>query len=44
MNEPSTPHKDADHSRDVIIAVTIVSLTCILSCAAVLITLILRTS
>jgi hypothetical protein len=44
MNEPSAPHQDPNHSRDVIIAVTLVSLTCILSCAAVLITLILRTS
>jgi hypothetical protein len=36
------PQKDPDHGRAVIIATTIVALTCILSCAAVLITLILR--
>ncbi len=44
MNENSTSHKDHDHTREAILAATIVTLTCILSCAAVVITLILRTS
>jgi hypothetical protein len=45
MNENPTPlasQKDPDHGRAVIIATTIVALTCILSCAAVLIVLIMR--
>ncbi len=45
MNEipnPPAPQQGRDHSRSVIIATTIVALTCILSCAAVLIVLILR--
>jgi hypothetical protein len=42
MNEPITPHQARDHTRDIIIASTIVMLTCILSCAAVLIILIMR--
>jgi hypothetical protein len=47
MNETpliSTPQKDPDHGRAVIIATTIVALTCIISCAAVLIVLIVRTA
>lgn len=44
MNEPATSQKDRDHGREIIIASTIVILTCILSCAAVLIILILRAS
>lgn len=36
-------HSHEDHGRAVILASTIVILTCILSCTAVLITLILRT-
>jgi hypothetical protein len=44
MNEPITPQKERDHSRDIIIASTIVVMTCILSCAAVLIILIMRSS
>jgi hypothetical protein len=42
MNETSTPQTGIDHGRAVIIATTIVLLTCILSCAAVLIVLIMR--
>ena len=45
MNETPVspaPNKDPDHGRAVIIATTIVALTCILSCAAVLIVLIMR--
>jgi hypothetical protein len=42
MSEPLTPHEDRDHTRAVIIASTIVALTCILSCAVVVIILILR--
>jgi len=34
--------KNGDHGKAVIVATTIVSMTCILSCAAVLIVLILR--
>jgi hypothetical protein len=44
MTETITPQTDKDHGRAVIIAATIVLLTCILSCAAVLIVLILRTA
>jgi hypothetical protein len=44
MNEPITPSNEKDHTRSIIIASTIVILTCILSCAAVLIILIMRTS
>ena len=48
MNEAPilpAPHKDPnDHTIAVIIATLIVSLTCIISCAAVLIVLILRTA
>lgn len=44
MNEPITPSHEKDHTRSIIIASTIVILTCILSCAAVLIILIMRTS
>lgn len=44
MNEPITPQKDQNQTRAIILASTIVILTCILSCAAVLVTLILRTS
>jgi len=45
MNEtplPPVAQKDPDHSRAVIIATTIVALTCILACATVLIVLIMR--
>jgi len=42
MNETTTPQTGKDHSRAVIIATTIVLMTCILSCAAVLIILIMR--
>jgi hypothetical protein len=38
----SSPRNEPDHGRAVIIATTIVALTCILSCAAVLIVLIMR--
>jgi hypothetical protein len=47
MNEttnPPTPQPGRDHARAVIIATTIVALTCVLSCAAVLIVLIMRTA
>jgi hypothetical protein len=44
MNEPLPTPQEHDHGRAVIIASTIVILTCILSCAAVLIVLIMRTS
>ena len=43
MSESNNPREDRDHGRAVILASTIVILTCILSCTAVLITLILRT-
>jgi len=44
MNETITPPNGKDHGKAVIIATTIVLLTCIVSCAAVLITLIYRMS
>jgi hypothetical protein len=44
MNEPIAPQKERNHSRDIIIASTLVVMTCILSCAAVLIILIMRAS
>ena len=47
MNEtsiPPAPQQGRDHARAVIIATTIVTLTCILSCATVLVVLILRTA
>lgn len=44
MNEPAPVKNEPDHTRAVIIASTIVALTCILSCAAVLIILIMRVS
>ena len=48
MNEtalPPAPRKDPnDHTMAVIIATVIISLTCIISCAAVLVVLILRTA
>jgi len=44
MNEPAPVRSEPDHTRAVIIASTIVILTCILSCATVLIILILRMS
>ncbi len=44
MNETITPQKGNDHSKAVIIATTLVLMTCILSCAAVLIILIMRTA
>lgn len=44
MREPIIPHEEQDHTRAIIIASTIVILTCILSCATVLIILILRIS
>lgn len=44
MNESVTPKKEHDNSKAVILASTIVILTCILSCATVLIILIMRTS
>jgi hypothetical protein len=48
MNETPVlpaPHKDPnDHTIAVIIATLIISLTCISSCAAVLIVLIMRTA
>jgi hypothetical protein len=47
MNEspaPPAPQPGRDHARAVIVASTIVALTCILSCAAVLIVLIMRTA
>ena len=47
MNEtPVSPtlQSGRDHARGVIIATTLVALTCIISCAAVLIVLILRTA
>ena len=42
MTEPGTPTENHDHTRAVIVAITIMVLTCILACTAVLITLILR--
>ena len=45
MNETPmnpAPQPGRDHTRAVIIAATIVTLTCILSCASVLIMLIMR--
>ena len=44
MNEAITPQKGKDHGKAVIIATTIVAMTCILSCAAVLIILIMKTA
>jgi hypothetical protein len=47
MNEapnPTAAQQGRDHARAVIVATTIVALTCILSCAAVLIVLILRSA
>jgi hypothetical protein len=44
MNETITPRKDTDYGKAVIIATTIVLMTCILSCAAVLRILIMRTA
>jgi hypothetical protein len=44
MNETVPAKSEPDHARAVIIAATIVTLTCILSCAAVLIVLIMRVS
>jgi hypothetical protein len=44
MNETTTLQTGKDHVRAVIIATTIVLMTCILSCAAVLIILIMRTA
>lgn len=44
MNETITPQIGKDHGKAVIIATTIVLMTCILSCAAVLIILIMRTA
>jgi hypothetical protein len=44
MTGPITPSNEKDHSRSIIIASTIIILTCILSCAAVLIILIMRMS
>ncbi len=43
-NAPLPPvfQKDPDHTRAFIIAATLVALTCILSCATVLVILILR--
>ncbi len=41
MNEPVKP-QEQDHTRVIILAITIMVLTCILSCTAVLLTLILR--
>jgi hypothetical protein len=43
MSETITPQKENDHGRAVIVASTIVIMTCIVSCAAVLIVLIMRT-
>jgi hypothetical protein len=42
MNEIHTTQTGRDHSRAIIIATTIVLMTCILSCASVLIILIMR--
>lgn len=44
MNEINPAQQGKDHTKAVIIATTIVLLTCILSCAIVLIVLIMRTS
>ncbi len=44
MNEPAPAKSEPDHTRAVIIASTIVALTCILSCATVWIILVLRMS
>lgn len=44
MNEPVHTPKEHDHGKTVILASTIVILTCILSCAATLIVLIMRTT
>jgi hypothetical protein len=44
MDEIRPPIKSNDQSRAIIVASTIVLMTCILSCAAVLIILILRTA
>jgi hypothetical protein len=47
MNETPvspTPQTGRDHTRAVIIATTLVSMTCIVSCASVFIILILRTA
>ena len=44
MNETIKHPQEKDHTRAVIIATTIVVLTCILSCATVLVILILRMS
>lgn len=42
MNEIITPQVRKDHGKAIIIAVTTVFMTCILSCAVVLIILIMR--
>jgi hypothetical protein len=42
MNEPVIPQKANDNGRTMIIATTVILLTCIISCAAVLIVLVLR--
>jgi len=44
MNQIPPPQNANDHTRAIIIATTIILLTCILSCAAVLIILIMRTA
>ena len=44
MNEPIAPTPKRDNGRAAIIATTIVLMTCILACAGVLITLVLKTS
>lgn len=42
MREPIIQREEQDHTRAIVIASTIVALTCILSCATVLVVLILR--
>jgi hypothetical protein len=42
MNEPIVVQKEYDHGKAVIIAGTIIIMTCILSCASVLMILIFR--
>jgi hypothetical protein len=44
MDEPITSKKGTDHTKAVILATTIVLMTCILSCAAILIVLVMRIS
>jgi hypothetical protein len=42
VNETNIPQKGRDHTTAVIVATTLVLMTCILSCTAVLVILIMR--